>query len=651
MTNVAEKVDERTTITVKLPDGSQRELANGTTVQGLAQNIGAGLAKAALGGKVNGQVVDLTHTLTNGDQVQILTWKDEEGRETFLHSGAHLMAQAVKRLIPQAKLTIGPPLAESYYYDFDCPDTIGPEMLEKIEAEMGKIVDEGLEVRRRELPRDEAIALFRSRGEDYKVEIINELPPDEPISTYEQGEFIDLCRGPHVPNTSCLKAFKLLSVAGAYWRGDVRNKMLQRVYGTAFPDKKALAEHLRLLEEAKKRDHRKIGKELDLFSFQEEGPGFPFFHPNGMIVFNEILRFLREELVKRTYQEISTPMILNEALWHRSGHWDHYKENMYFTQIDENDYAVKPMNCPGCLLIFRNGLRSYRDLPLKMAEFGRVHRHELSGVLHGLFRVRCFTQDDAHVFCTPEQLEDAVFECIELIQHVYHVFGFEDYHMELSTRPEKSIGSDEMWESATTALQHSLEKHGIQYKLNPGDGAFYGPKIDFHVKDSLKRSWQCGTIQVDFSMPERFDLTYVGPDGQKHRPVMIHRALVGSLERFIGVLVEHTAGNFPAWLAPVQAIVLPISDKYLEYGRSVHARLQQDGIRAEIDLREDKIGPKIRDAELRKIPYMLIVGEKEAASGAVSVRRHGKGDQGSQALDEFARQLVLDIASRSRQAS
>ena len=635
-------------VQVTLPDGSTREVGRGTTVLQLAQSIGAGLAKAALGGKIAGKSVDLSATINEDAEIQILTWRDEEGREIFRHTSTHIMAQAIKRIIPEAKLTIGPPLADSYYYDFDVPTPLTPELLEKVEAEMERIVSEDLEIRRAELPREEAIRVFRERGEDYKIEIITELPGDEPISVYSQGDFVDLCRGPHLPSTGCVKAYKLLNVAGAYWRGDVRNKMLQRVYGTSFPDKKALKEHLELLEEAKKRDHRKIGRELDLFSFQEEGPGFPFFHPNGMVLYNEIMAYVREELAQLNYVEIMTPLILNEELWHQSGHWDHYRENMYFTEIDERSFAVKPMNCPGCALVFRNDLRSYRDLPLKIAEFGRVHRHELSGVLHGLFRVRSFTQDDAHIFTTPTQLEANITEAIELIRRVYEKFGFDDYHMELSTRPEKAIGSDEMWENATDALRNSLENLGIRYKLNPGDGAFYGPKIDFHVKDSLKRTWQCGTIQVDFSMPERFDLTYVGPDGQKHRPVMVHRALVGSLERFIGVLIEHTAGNFPVWLAPVQAAVLPISEKHLEYARSVYDELRAAGVRVTLDTAEDKIGMKIRNAELRKIPYMLVVGEKESAAQTVGVRRHGKGDLGAVAKSDFIAQIRREIAERTR---
>lgn len=643
-----EVVEASNSVTIRLPDGSSRELPVGSTLLDVARNIGPGLAKAALAGKINGELADLGTPINADADVTLLTWKDEQGREAFRHTSTHIMAQAVKRLMPDCKLTIGPPLAESYYYDFEMDEPLTTEMLSQIESEMARIVAEDIPIRRRVLARDEAIEMFRSRGENYKIEIINELPPDEKISVYEQGEFADLCRGPHLPSTGYVKAYKLLSVAGAYWRGDVRNKMLQRVYGTSFPEKKALNEHLALLEEAKKRDHRKIGRELDLFSFHDEGPGFPFFHPNGMLVYNEIMKFLREELAKRDYKEIMTPLILHEELWHRSGHWDHYRDNMYFTTIDDRSFAVKPMNCPGGLLVYKSSLHSYRDLPLKMAEFGRVHRHELSGVLHGLFRVRTFTQDDAHIFCTPDQLEDAVTEAIELIRHVYTVFGFDDYHMELSTRPESSIGSDDMWESATQSLQKSLERLGIDYKLNPGDGAFYGPKIDFHIKDSLKRTWQCGTIQVDFSMPERFDLTYVGADGAKHRPVMVHRALAGSLERFIGVLVEHTAGNFPVWLAPVQAVVLPISEKHVEYAENVVAQLKAAGVRVTIDTSEDKIGSKIRNAEMQKVPYMLIVGEKEAAAAAVGVRRHGKGDLGATPLADFLTAITEEIAQRQR---
>lgn len=645
MSTTAETQDQ---IEVKLPDGSTRQVRRGVTLLDLAKDIGPGLAKAALGGKINGQLVDLSTPITAPADVQLVTWKDEEGREMFRHTSTHIMAQALKRILPDAKLTVGPPLADSYYYDFDVKEPLTPEILERIEAEMTKIVEEGLELTRVEVPREEAIRLFQEKNEPYKLEIIEGLPDESTISLYKQGEFVDLCRGPHIPNTSYVKALKLLTVSGCYWRADAKNQVLQRVYGTSFPDKKQLAEHLRILEEAKKRDHRRIGKDLDLFSFQDEGPGFPFFHPNGMVIYNEITNFIREELTKRDYVEIMTPIILNDDLWHKSGHFEHYKENMYFTEVDEQDYAVKPMNCPGCCLVYRNSLHSYRDLPLKMAEFGRVHRHELSGALHGLFRVRSFTQDDAHIFCTPDQLEAAVTEAIELIQTVYEVFGFTDYHMELSTRPEKSLGSDEMWENATVALQNSLERLGVQFKLNPGDGAFYGPKIDFHVKDCLNRTWQCGTIQVDFSMPERFDLNYVGPDGQKHRPVMVHRAVVGSLERFIGVLTEHTAGNFPTWLAPVQTIVLPVSEKSLAYGEQVLAELKTLGFRAELDSSEDKISAKIRNAELRKIPYMLVIGEKEAAAGTVGVRRHGKGDLGARDRKEFMEELQQEVRERRR---
>lgn len=635
-------------VKITLPDGSVREAEAGISVYNFAKSIGTGLAKAALGAKINEAItIGLADPINTDCKLAILTWKDEEGRDIYRHTAAHIMAQAVKRLYPNAKLTIGPPLADSYYYDFDLDDPLTQESLAAIDAEIVKIAKEGLDIKRIELPRAEAIAYFEKRGEPYKVEIVNDLPEGSVISIYEQGEFADLCRGPHLPNTSSLKANQLLNVAGAYWRGDAKNKVLQRVYGTAFPDKKMLDECITMLEEARKRDHRKIGRELDLFSFQDEGPGFPFFHPNGMTVYNELTAFLREKLAARSYKEIRTPMILNESLWHRSGHWDHYQENMYFTKIDEGDYAVKPMNCPGCLLVYRQGLRSYRELPLKFAEFGQVHRHEMSGALHGLFRVRCFTQDDAHIFCMPEQLEDEVVDTIGLIKEVYETFGFNDYHMELSTRPEHSLGSDEIWEAATVALENSLKRLNIDFKLNPGDGAFYGPKIDFHVKDSIGRSWQCATIQVDFSMPERFDLTYIGADGQKHRPVMVHRAVFGSLERFIGMLIEHTVGNFPTWLAPVQATVLPISVKSLEYAQKVYEDLLAAGIRVTLDAGEEKIGAKIRNAEVGKIPFMLVVGEKEAASQSVGVRRHGKGDLGAMPFAQFKDYLLKEVKERA----
>jgi threonyl-tRNA synthetase len=636
-------------ISVKLPDGSAMELTDGSTVLDLAQEIGPGLAKAALAGVVNGREVDLIAPLGDGDEVRLLTWRDPEGVEVYRHSSAHLMAQAVKRLWPQAQLAIGPPIEDGFYYDIDLDTPISAEDLPRIEEEMKKIIGENIAVRRLDLSREEAIALFRERGEGYKIELIQDMPEDEALSAYEQGEFIDLCRGPHLASTGRVSAFKLIAVAGAYWRGDSSRKMLQRIYGTSFPDRKELKRHLQLLEEAKKRDHRKLGRELDLFSFHEEGPGFPFFHPKGQVIFNEMLEYMRERLREWNYVEIQTPLILNEALWHRSGHWDNYRENMYFTEIDEASYAVKPMNCPGCLVWFREGLHSYRELPLRVAEFGKVHRHELSGVLHGLFRVRMFTQDDAHIFCTPDQLEDEIVGMIEMIQRVLGDFDFDDVRIELSTKPDKAIGAQEIWDRAEAALAAALERLGIDFQLNPGDGAFYGPKIDFHIRDCLRRSWQCSTIQVDFSMPERFDLEYVGPDGQRHRPVMIHRAIYGSLERFLGILIEHTAGNLPTWLAPEQVRVLPITDTVREWAESVRDRLAQAGVRVDIDLSDETIKKKIRAAELQKIPFMLVIGGKEAESGQVAVRRHGVGDQGAVPLDDFIAQIREEIRTRARE--
>ncbi len=637
-------------IKVTLPDGKQLEVENGATLGEVAQKIGSGLAKAALAGKVDGRTADLTTPLTHDTAVQLLTWDSPEGREVFWHSTSHLLAQAVTRLYPKARLTIGPPIAEGFYYDIEFPEQISVEDLPKIEAEMKKIVEENLAAKRVEMPIDQARQKYAEAGNPYKVELLDDLKAvgEQTVSFYDQGEFTDLCRGPHLPSTGKVKAFKLLSVAGAYWRGSEKNQMLTRIYGISFPDKKMLDEYLRLLEEAKKRDHRKIGKDLKLFSFHEEGPGFPFFMPNGVILYNTLIDEIRRELRKRGYVEIKTPIILNEALWHRSGHWDHYKENMYFTQIDEADYAVKPMNCPGGLVVFNQDLHSYRELPLRVAEFGLVHRHEKSGVLHGLFRVRCFTQDDAHVFCTEDQLKDEIRDIIDLIYYVYDLAGFSDYRIELSTRPENSIGSDEIWDKATSALQETLEEMGIEYQLNPGDGAFYGPKIDFHVKDCLNRTWQCGTIQVDFSMPERFDLSYIGADGEKHRPVMVHRAIFGSIERFLGILTEHWAGDFPLWLAPVQAIVLPVSTDQVEYARNVRQQLEAAGIRTEVDYTEEKIGKKIREAELRKVPLMLVVGAKEAEAGKVSVRRRHAGDQGVLTIEELIEKASAEIVSRAK---
>ncbi|MDI6706753.1 MAG: threonine--tRNA ligase [Bacillota bacterium] len=623
---------------VFLKDGSYKEYDRGTTVKEVAESIGKNLAKAAIIASVNGRLVELDFILNEDSELSILTFSDEDGKDAFRHTSSHVLAQAVKRLFPQAKLAIGPAIQDGYYYDFDVDRAFTPEDLEAIEKEMQKVVDEDYSLVREEWDRDKAIGYFRDKGEIYKVQLIEDLPEDALISVYKQGEFIDLCAGPHAPSTGRIKAFKLLSVAGAYWRGDEKNKMLQRIYGTSFEKSKDLEDYLNLLEEAKKRDHRKIGKELDLFSIQEEGPGFPFFHPKGMIIRNILEDLWRKEHVKRGYQEVKTPIILNEDLWHRSGHWDHYKENMYFTEIDGGGYAVKPMNCPGGMLLFRRRLHSYRDLPQRVAELGLVHRHELSGALHGLMRVRCFTQDDAHIYMLPSQIKDEIIGVIELTDYIYSIFGFE-YHVELSTKPENAMGSDEDWERATKGLRDALEAKGMDYKLNEGDGAFYGPKIDFHLKDCIGRTWQCGTIQLDFQMPERFDLVYVGPDGEKHRPVMIHRTIFGSIERFIAILTEHYAGAFPAWLAPVQVKVLPITDKHNGYAEGIRERLTELGFRVEADLRNEKVGYKIREAQMEKIPFMLVVGDKEMESDTVSVRSRGKGDTGASSLEEFAGML------------
>ena len=633
-------------VTVKLPDGSELTVADGATLKDVAAAIGPGLARAALAGKINDKLADLTAAVTNGAAVRLVTFNDAEGRETFRHTSSHIMAQAVKRLMADAHLEDGPALEDGFFYDIETPRALTPEDLAAIEAEMEKIVEADLPIRRRELSRHEAIALFEQRGEKFKVEFLRGLPDGEVIAIYEQGEFTDLCRGPHLPSTGYVKSFKILSVAGAYRKGDQTREQLQRLYGTSFPNKKMLKEHLTLLEEAKKRDHRKLGRELDLFSFHDEGPGFPFFHANGTVVCNELIGFCREELARRGYQEVMTPMILNEDLWHRSGHWDHYRDNMYFTRIDERTFAVKPMNCPGGLLIYKTRLYSYRDLPLRVAEFGRVHRHELSGVLHGLFRVRVFTQDDAHHFCTPEQLPAEIERIIDMIQHFYRTFGFDEYEVFLSTRPPGSIGTDEQWALATSVLRGTLNKLGIPYQEDPGAGVFYGPKIDFKIRDCLRRSWQCSTIQVDFNFPERFDLTYVGADGGRHRPVMIHRAIFGSLERFMGVLIEHCEGNFPLWLAPIQVVVLPIGARQLDYARTVTDQLRQVRIRAQLDEGEETIAHKIREAELQKIPVMLVVGEREAQSQSVALRRHRLGDRGVHTLEGVVAELLDEIRER-----
>lgn len=621
-------------VQVTLKDGIKKTYPKGISLFEIAEDISKKLGKEALAAKVDGVVKDLSYKVQDDCQVEILTFDDEEGRKVFWHSTSHVMAQAVKRLFPEVKLAIGPAIDEGFYYDFDREESFSPSDLEKIEQEMAKIVAEDYAFYREDISRQEALNHLKNQNEPYKVELVEELPEEANISFYKQGEFTDLCAGPHIPSTGKIKAFKLTSLAGAYWRGDERNKMLQRIYGISFPKKSMLEEYLARIEEAKKRDHRKLGKELDLFSIHEEGPGFPFFHPKGMVIWNILTDFWRREHQKRGYQEIKTPIILNEQLWRRSGHWDHYKENMYFTKIDELDYAVKPMNCPGGILMYKTASHSYRDLPIRLGELGLVHRHEKSGVLHGLMRVRCFTQDDAHIFMMPSQIEEEIIGVIDLIDYVYKIFGFE-YHVELSTRPEDSMGSDELWEQATNALQKALEKKGMPYKINEGDGAFYGPKIDFHLKDSIGRTWQCGTIQLDFQMPERFDLTYIGPDGEKHRPVMIHRVIFGSIERFIGILIEHFAGAFPVWLAPVQARILPISEKHMDYARKVKHRLEEAGIRVELDERNEKIGYKIREAQMQKIPYMLIVGDKEAEENTVSVRVREKGDIGQKSIESF----------------
>ncbi len=568
---------------------------------------------------------------------------EKEELQTLRHSASHILAQAVKRLFPDTKLAIGPSIDNGFYYDFDTDHAFTPDDLEKLEAEMKKIVKENLKIERFELPRNEALELMKD--EPYKVELINDLPEDSVISFYKQGEFTDLCAGPHVKYTSKVKAYKLLNIAGAYWRGNEKNKMLQRIYGTAFENKDALAEYLNMLEEAKKRDHRKLGKELGLFALMDEGPGLPFFLPKGMILKNLLIDYWRQIHTRAGYHEISTPIMLNKDLWIRSGHWDHYSQNMYTTVIEEQEFAVKPMNCPGGILVYQAEPHSYRDLPLRMGELGLVHRHEKSGTLHGLMRVRSFTQDDAHIFMTPDQIKDEIKGVVNLIDEVYSLFGFK-YHVELSTRPEDSMGSDEDWDRATEALKDALEELNLDFVINEGDGAFYGPKIDFHLEDCIGRTWQCGTIQLDFQLPERFEIEYIGSDGQRHRPIMIHRVVFGSIERFIGILIEHFAGFFPLWLAPVQVKVLPVSERHVEYADSVVKKLRENNIRVEIDDRNEKIGYKIREAQLAKVNYMLIVGDKETESNSVSVRSHADGDKGAMELDSFVAQLKEEIASK-----
>ena len=630
---------------ITLKDGSTKEYDQAMSVLDIAKDISEGLARVACAGEVDGELVDLRTVVDKDCNLNILTFESEGGAWAFHHTTSHIMAQAIKRLYPGVKLAIGPSVADGFYYDVDSETPLTAEDLVKIEAEMKKIVKEALPITRFTKSREEAIAYFKEKEEPYKVELIEDLPEDAEISFYQQGEFVDLCAGPHLMSTKPVKAFKLTSLAGAYWRGSEKNKMLTRIYGTSFTKKADLEEYLNRMEEAKKRDHRKLGKELGLFMMREEVPGFPFFLPKGMVLKNTLLDYWREIHRKNGYVEISTPIMLSRHLWETSGHWDHYKENMYTTVIDDTDFAIKPMNCPGGILVYQSEPRSYRDLPLRMGELGLVHRHEKSGQLHGLMRVRCFTQDDAHIFMMPEQIRDEIKGVARLIDEVYQLFGFK-YHVELSTRPEDSMGSDEDWEMATEALRGALDDLGLPYVVNEGDGAFYGPKIDFHLEDSIGRTWQCGTIQLDFQLPLRFNCEYIGADGEKHRPIMIHRVAFGSIERFIGILIEHFAGAFPTWLSPVQVKVLPISDKYMEYGEKVKAALEAANIRTEIDTRAEKIGYKIREARLQKIPYMLVVGAKEEEENTVSVRSRFAGDEGAKSLDDFIAAITEEIKNR-----
>ena len=635
-------------VKVTLKDGAVREVQEGTSILDFVKAVSNSLAKKVLAAKLDGKTVDLTTKIEQDAKIEFLTFEEPDGRWALRHTASHILAQAVKRLYKDNKvqLAIGPAIDNGFYYDFDMDKQLTEDDLKDIEKEMAKIVKENIPLVRKEVSREEALQLFEQKGEGYKVELINDLPADAKISLYEQGEFTDLCAGPHVLSTGKVKAIKLQSIAGAYWRGSEKNKMLQRIYGTAFEKKADLDEYLHMLEEAAKRDHRKLGKELDIFSLHEEGPGFPFFHPNGMVIRNELINYWREVHREFGYQEIKTPMILNRKLWEQSGHWDHYAENMYFTKIDDEDYAIKPMNCPGGMLVYKAQPHSYRELPLRMGELGLVHRHELSGALHGLFRVRNFTQDDAHIFMMPSQIEEEIQKVIDLFDRVYKTFGLE-YHAELSTRPENSMGSDEVWEKATSALQQALEDRGLKYVINEGDGAFYGPKIDFHLRDSIGRTWQCGTIQLDMLMPEKFDLTYVGEDGQKHRPVMIHRVVYGSIERFIGILIENYAGAFPVWLAPVQVKILPITDKHMDYAFALKKKMFDLGLRVEVDDRNEKVGYKIRESQVRKVPYTLVVGDKEMETNAVAVRKYSEKDSATMNVEDFIKEVQEKIASRA----
>lgn len=635
-------------IEITLKGGAVKTYDAPVTAAEVAKDIGMGLYKSACVARVDGKVCDLRTELTENCALEILTFDDEDGKRTFRHTASHILAQAVKRLYPETKLAIGPAVDNGFYYDFDSEVAFTPEILEKIEAEMKKIVKEDLPLEKFELPPAEATALMTEKGETYKVELIAEHAGNgEPISFYKQGEFTELCAGPHLMSTGAVKAFKLTSCTGAYWRGDEKNKMLQRIYATAFPKASELEAYLERIEEAKKRDHRKLGKELKLFTMMDEGPGFPFFLPKGMILKNTLIDYWREIHTREGYVEISTPIMLNRALWETSGHWDHYKENMYTTVIDDTDFAIKPMNCPGGMLVYKSEMRSYRDLPIRMGELGLVHRHEKSGALHGLMRVRCFTQDDAHIFMTPEQITDEIKGVVRLIDEVYTLFGFK-YHVELSTRPEDSMGSDEDWEMATDGLRKALDELHLPYVVNEGDGAFYGPKIDFHLEDSLGRTWQCGTIQLDFQLPQRFEAEYVGADGEKHRPIMIHRVVFGSIERFIGILIEHFAGAFPLWLAPEQVRILPIADRHHDRAYEIKKQLESAGLRVTVDDRSEKIGYKIREARLQRLPYWLIVGDKEVENGSVSVSRRGEGDIGAMELPALIARLQEEIATKAR---
>ncbi len=631
---------------IYLKSGDALAVEESATCMQAAMAISEGLARNAICAKVNGELVDLSTALKEGDSLEIVTLKDKEGLQVYRHTCAHVLAQAIKTIYPTCKLAIGPVIDSGFYYDVDFVTPIAQTDLAKIEAEMQKIIKSNLPIERFTLPKDEAVALMSDYSEDYKVELINDLPEGSVISFYKQGGFTDLCRGPHMPSTGKIKAFRLTSVAGAYWRGDEHNKMLTRIYGTAFAKKDEMEAYFTMLEEAKKRDHTKLGKELKLFAMMNEGKGLPFFLPNGMILKNQLIDYWRQIHTRDGYVEVTTPIMLNKSLWETSGHWYHYRDNMYTTKVDEEDFAIKPMNCPGGVLVYKNEPHSYKDLPIRMGELGLVHRHEKSGQLHGLFRVRCFTQDDAHIFMTREQIKDEIKGVVSLINEVYTLFGFK-YHVELSTRPEDSMGSDEDWEVATDALRSALNDMGFDYVVNEGDGAFYGPKIDFHLEDSIGRTWQCGTIQLDFQLPQRFEMEYIGEDGAKHRPIMVHRVVFGSIERFIGILIEHFAGKFPVWLSPLQVKILPITDRQVEYANALAAQMKEKGIRVKVDDRSEKIGYKIREAQMEKVPYMLVVGEKEMEAGQVAVRRRDKGDMGAVDADEFIATVLSDIAKKS----